>query len=325
MEPTIKPIGTAKDFFVYLATVVLLYCSFASLLVLLFNYINYYFPDVLTDSYYYYDPYSSAVRFSLAVLMILFPVYWGMSFYINKDLRANPQKQNMPIRKWLLYLTVFLAAAIVIGDLITLVNTYLNGEITSRFIYKVLTVLVITGFALTYYTLDLKGRYIQNSTLGHIMGGIAVLIVLATIISGFFIIGSPQNQRLMRFDQQKTNDLQNIQYQVLNYWQLKQKIPMTLEEMRDSLSGQTIPLDKQTGKPYVYEVQSGTTFKLCTTFNKESDERLYGGKGEGPARDASFIYPGGMNDNWKHPSGYYCFERTIDSELYPPYPKGIMR
>ncbi len=75
MEPT-KIKTTAKDFFVYVAAIAILYTSVGSLVNLLFNAINYRFPDVLTDSAMYYDPYSATMRFSLAVLMILFPVFW---------------------------------------------------------------------------------------------------------------------------------------------------------------------------------------------------------------------------------------------------------
>jgi len=330
MDQNMKPQTTAKDFFVYLGTVILLYASFSSLLVLLFNYINYLFPDALTDGYYNYDPYSAAVRSALAVLIILFPVFYAATRYINKDLRAHPEKQEMPIRKWLLYLTVFLAACIVIGDLIILVNTFLNGEITMRFVLKVVTVLLLTGLALTYYVLDLKGKYIERPALGRMVGIIASLIVIATVIGGFFIIGSPQSQRDYRFDQLKINDLQNVQWQVLNYWQQKERMPMTLKDLEDPLSGQIIPVDKQTGLPYEYKVGTSTNFMLCATFNKASDDRKYpspyygkGGMGGGGYSEPSmYPYPpDGQFENWKHPAGAYCYDRKIDPERYKPYPK----
>lgn len=319
------PKTTAKDFFIYLATVALLYVSFGSLLNLLFNYINYYFPDILTDSYYYYDPYTAAVRFSLAVLIILFPVFWFATYYINKDLRAYPEKQELAIRKWLLYLTVFVAVAIVIGDLVVLVNTFLNGEITTRFILKVLAVLVLTGFTLLYYTWDLKGKYVEKPMLGRSLGIVAAIIVFASIVGGFFVIGSPQSQRMIRFDQQKISDLQSIQWQIVNYWQQKEKMPKGLADLTDPLSGFMIPKDKETGKDYEYLLGEGMSFKLCAEFNKESNERSYpdpyGGKGGGIGlSESSYPYPGGMDENWKHGVGYVCFERIIDPEKYPPYP-----
>lgn len=325
------PKTTAKDFFVYLGTVVLLYVSFGSLVNLIFNYINYFFPDVLTDNYYYYDPYTAAVRFSLAVLIILFPVFWAATYYINKDLKEHPEKQEMAIRKWLLYLTLFIASVIVIGDLVTLVNTFLNGEITSRFILKVLAMLILAGFVLLYYGWDLKGKYIERPLLGRSLGVIAGIIVLVSVVGGFFVIGSPQSQRMIRFDQQKISDLQNIQWQIVSFWQQKEKMPKTLLELQDPLSGFTIPKDRESGKDYEYILGNGMSFKLCAHFNKESDDRKYpdpyGGKGGGIGLiepSSPFPYPGdGINENWKHGSGYYCFDRVIDPDKYPPYPKTI--
>ncbi len=323
------PKTTAKDFFVYLGTVILLYVSFGSLLNLLFNYINYFFPDLLTDSVYYYDPYTAAVRFSLAVLIILFPVFWFATYYTNKDLRAHPEKQELGIRKWLLYLTIFVASIIVIGDLVTLVNVFLNGEITTRFILKVGTVLILTGLTLLYYTWDLKGKYIEKPMVGRSLGVLMAVIVAASIIGGFFVIGSPASQRQIRFDQQKLSDLQNIQWQIVNYWQQKSKMPKTLSDLADPISGAVIPKDKETGKDYEYTLGVGTSFKLCAVFNKESNERSYpdpyGGKGGGiglSEPSMTYPYPGlGIDENWKHPAGNYCFERKIDPERYKPYPK----
>ncbi|MBX4215976.1 hypothetical protein KW797_03430, partial [Candidatus Parcubacteria bacterium] len=254
MEPTRK--STAGDFFLHLGAIILLYVSFGSLITLLFNYINYLFPDALTDQSYYYDPYSSAIRFSLAVLIILFPFFWAASWKINSNLRAYPEKRELAVRKWLLYLNLFLALALVIGDLVVLVNTFLNGEITNRFVLKIVTVLVLAGLALLYYWLDLKGRYIDRPMIGHWFGIGAGVIVLASVVGGFFIIGSPTSQRLVRFDQEKTNDLQNIQWQVVSYWQTKQKLPGSLDALKDPISGQIIPVDKQTGAAYEYAAKT---------------------------------------------------------------------
>ena len=39
---------------------------------------------------------------------------------------------------------------------------------------------------------------------------------------------------------------------------------------------------------------------------------------------SSYPYPGGgMNESWDHEAGRVCFERTIDKDLYPPYPKPL--
>jgi hypothetical protein len=51
----------------------------------------------------------------------------------------------------LTYLTLSVASGILIGDFITLVYYLLSGELTIRFILKVLTVAAIAGGAFAYH------------------------------------------------------------------------------------------------------------------------------------------------------------------------------
>ena len=54
------------------------------------------------------------------------------------------------------YLTLVIAAAIIIGDLIAIVAGLLGGELTARFILKALTILAVTSSIFGYYLLDLQ-------------------------------------------------------------------------------------------------------------------------------------------------------------------------
>ncbi len=316
MEPTNKSKTTPKDFFVYLGSTIVLYISVGSLISLIFDYINFLFPDVLENSMYYYDPYSASVRFSLSVLVILFPVFLFITHYINKDLRNNPEKKESGIRKWLLYLTLFLASVLVIGDLITLVQTFLNGEITSRFMYKVITVLVVSGITFYYYALDLKGRYIESPKTGYAFGILSFVFVITTIVSGFFIIGSPFNARLARFDTQKLQDLQNIQGQVLSYWQRNNALPKTLLDLSDSLAFGPVPTDAQTKASYEYIVRGDVGFDLCAVFNLDSKSKRTSPLTGTPYQITTGAFGEG---NWQYNKGRYCFERTIDPKLHTQF------
>jgi hypothetical protein len=59
-------------------------------------------------------------------------------------------------RRWLTYLTLFLAATVLIGDVIVLVFNVLGGEITTRFVLKVLVVGFIAGTVFWYYLSDIR-------------------------------------------------------------------------------------------------------------------------------------------------------------------------
>ena len=308
---------TPRDFFLYLGAMAALYTSAGSLIALFFQYIEVIFPDRLD---FYFDPYSSSIRFSIASLVVVFPLYIFLVKFLNADLRRHPEKKELWIRRWLVYLTLFAAGIAVIGDLVALINTFLGGEITVRFVLKVLAVLVVALSVFGYYFLDLRGKWERESGLARWIGWLALIFVFAAVVSGFFIFGSPQTQRLMRFDLQRVADLQMIQSQVVNYWQAKEKLPVSLEDLADPLVGFAVPRDPQNDSPYGYRVVSGLTFNLCANFSRES----FAPTPQVKTRPFYPVYhesvPALADDaNWEHGEGEKCFERTIDPEKFPPW------
>lgn len=282
--------------------------SVISFLTLIFQYINVLFPDPLE----YVDPFSGAIRFSMAALIIVFPLYVFLTRKVNEDIRHNQEKKELGIRKWLIYLTLFIAGATIVVDLIVLINSFLQGDLTVRFLLKVLSVLVVASAVFGYYISDLRGRWEENEKGSKTIAWISGVVVLVSVIAGFFIIGSPFEARENRFDRQKVQDLQSIQWQVVNYWQRTETLPETLDDLKEPLSGFMVPVDPQTGEPYTYRVLGDRSFELCATFNN-SDET--------DAPIAPFRYGYEFGGNWEHGEGEECFERTIDPELYPPYEK----
>jgi uncharacterized SAM-binding protein YcdF (DUF218 family) len=75
---------------------------------------------------------------------------------LRRTLKRFPEKRGSKVRKWLTYITLFIAAAVIIGDLITLVNYLLSGGLTTRFLLKVATVLLIAGTIFGHYLWDLR-------------------------------------------------------------------------------------------------------------------------------------------------------------------------
>ena len=142
---------------------------------------------------------------------------------------------------------------------------------------------------------------------------IIILTVAIAIIAGFFIVGSPQEERLRRFDQQKVADMQTIQWQIVNYWQRKGTLPARLEDLTDSISGFLAPKDPQTGENYGYETRSSLAFVLCANFSmsspgssqKENEESVIGRREES---GESYKLDGG---NWEYRKGKTCFKRKV--------------
>ncbi len=303
-----RPKTTAGDFFLHLGVIATLYFATGNLIALIFDLINIEFPDRLSGMISSY--YSSSVRFELAALIIVFPLYLYLNWLLARDIERVPEKRNLSVRKWLFYFTLFLAAAIVAGDLVAVLNTFLQGEITMRFILKALTILIIAGSVFWYYLRELRSETPGSLTrVWHIFSG---AIVLAAVVGGFIVSGSPMKVRDIRFDEQRVSDLQNIQWQIVSYWQTKNALPASLSDLRDPIGGYVPPVDPQTGAAYDYSVTGTQAFLLCATFASPIQTDVFGNPVAGTA------YGPATGDNWQHSAGRVCFPRTIDAERYPP-------
>ena len=312
-----KPKITAKDFFLWAGAMVAFYWSVIAYIFLVFEYINYSFPNAL--AYYPADPYQSGISYQMASIIVLLPLYMFLMHLIRADIARDVSRNEIWVRRWALILTLFVAGIAIAVDLITLLTTFLNGEeLTTAFLLKVLVILLVAAGGFMHFSADLKGYWERFPARRRSVGyGVAVL-ALVTIVAGFFIVGTPAEARLARFDAQKVSNLQEIQYRVTNYWQAKQRLPGTLDVLSDPLSYGPLPVDPQTGESYVYQAAGTLTFKLCATFNAESrvGQVSYETRAMMPVPEGA---KGMMQDNWQHSAGEVCFERIIDPSFYPPF------
>lgn len=308
--------ATPRDVFVHLLMMSTLYVSIVSFIALIFQYINILLPDAL--SYGITGP-LDALRVASATLIVVFPVFLGLSFMLEREFAKNPGRHDLRIRKWLVYFTLFAAAITIIVQLSRLVYTFYSGDLSTQFGLKVLTVLIVTGGVFGYYLWDLR-RDMKKSLMPKLWALITAVIVLASLVSGIFIAGTPSEQRALRFDDRRVNDLASIQGQVIHFWTQKNKLPDNLNALHDDISGFTAPTDPASNKPYEYKVVSPLTFELCADFTKPSADQT-----RGSTMTKSYpVYGGVYSDNWEHAAGHECFKRTIDPELYktqiPPLP-----
>lgn len=152
--PRPRPYLSAREAFLYLVMFATLYTSALALGGMGFAFIERAFPDVarpVTD-----ESFRSAVRWALANLLVAFPVFAALAVSTQRATLRDPARRASRIRKWLTYLTLFLGAAILIGDVIALLNAVLKGELPTRFVLKVLVVGGIAGTAFGYYLRQLR-------------------------------------------------------------------------------------------------------------------------------------------------------------------------
>ena len=149
-----------------------------------------------------------------------------------------------------------------------------------------------------------------------IFATVVSVIVLVIVVVGFIFAGSPRYARLERFDEMRVRDLQQIESYAMQYWELHDRLPATVDEAIEALSvgGMAVPVDPETGEEYTYTTGEDLTFSLCATFataKEPGDEFLrFVSPAKVPLRDnVSYRLVG---SDWGHPAGEHCFERRIE-------------
>lgn len=299
-------LGGAKEAFQYLLTFTSLGFVVGNVVYLFFKYLDVLFPDPAeTNSSYYAVYQQGGIRWSIAMLIVSFPLYFGFMHWIERDLQRSPEKSKSPIRRWLTYVALFAAAVTMMIDGVALVYGFLQGELTTRFLLKVLVVLVISAIVFFYYVMSLRipGKegipYLKR--LDWTFGGVSTLLVGLAIVFGFLMVESPFKARLRRFDERRIADLREIesaiQRQVVEVVdgrkrRLKRPLPQDLDELakivREKEYRRELNLnDPQSGEKYGYAVKGQSSYELCAEFSLDN-------RGE---------YEG----EWNHPAGKHCF------------------
>jgi hypothetical protein len=143
-----------------------------------------------------------------------------------------------------------------------------------------------------------------------------ILIVAVAVIAGFFIIGSPQEERLKRFDDRRVQDLQSLQGEIIYYWQNKGELPENLGILENETRGFKVFKDPESSSDYDYKIKGKLSFELCADFSLPSEHFGDNGNVTMPASPSKLNYSGPESWNWEHQAGLSCFERIIDPDFY---------
>jgi hypothetical protein len=153
-EPT--GVGSARDAFFHLLTFTALYTSATSLILLFITYIDFAFPDpAQRTSYYALEAALSSIRASLAALIVSFPLFLILWHFLLREVRRHPEKAKGAVRRWLGYLSLFVGAVTLSADVMTFIYYLFEGQLTVRFLLKVVMLFLIAGSLVHYlgYTL----------------------------------------------------------------------------------------------------------------------------------------------------------------------------
>jgi hypothetical protein len=186
-------IEAAKDAFFYLLAFITLGIWTIELGSLLFTSIDYTFPNPALDQTTSWS--IRQVANELASIIVAFPLFLFVTRAIVRGLATQPERLESSVRKWLTYLALVITASVIIGDAVTFLAYFLRGDLTTRFVLKVLTVFAISGGVFAYY-LDSLHRERSSPARNRSFAVAAAAAVAFGLIVGFAHVGSPSGQRI---------------------------------------------------------------------------------------------------------------------------------
>jgi hypothetical protein len=284
-------IEAAKDAFLYLLAFITLGIWTVQLGSLFFTAIDHRFPN---PSFDYTATTWSVGQFAddLASVIVAFPLFLFVTRGILRGLERQPERFESSVRKWLTYLALVITASCMIADVVTLFAYFLRGDLNTRFVLKVLTVLIIAGGVFAYY-LDSLHRDRSAPARNRWFAIAAIGAVASGVIVGFIHIGSPAGQRAASQDARRLSDLSSIAQGLHSTWlshhQSDIALPATIQELERTGIGPGVSLrDPVTGRIYEYALSRAANYRLCATFARPS--------------------PSGVPILWHHPAGHSCFD-----------------
>ncbi len=288
-------------FFYMLSLVALIFMALATGMVV-FQIINKNIVDVISLTSGGFS--SETLKFAISAIIIASPIYFVSAWLINKNLFSGKLGRDSGIRRWLTYFILFVAAVVMIGWLIATLNSFLNGDLTLKFILKALTAIIIAAIIFSYYLYDIRRaevKGVKNLIIQIYFYG-SIAIVAAVLIAGFFFVESPALTRARKYDNAILDRFSRLDGALNSYYNENKKLPDSLETLINQptyyLAEQDIQ-DPGTKVKFDYKVKSKDIYQLCANFktsNKTQD-----------TNDMSYYY----DSRWRHDSGYQCLEQKV--------------
>jgi hypothetical protein len=307
-QTTLDQKNNAPKFaFFYLLSLVALIFLAVSVGMIIFEIINKKIIDVLEPN----NGFSlDALKFAISALVISAPIFYITSRQIYKSLFAGILDKDSGVRKWLTYFILFVASIVMLGWLIAVINNFLNGDLTMKFVLKSLTSVGISAAIFIFYYFDIRRKEAAGQTGNFIKiyfySSLAVVIIVFT--ASLFFIPSPQQTRNTRIDQTILGNFSSLDNAIQTFYQSKQKLPKDLNELKSNFNYITATdmKDPVTGKAYDYKIVDKKDYQLCATFQTSNKS------------GADNTYPNNLYiDQWPHDAGYQCLTQNIKEAEFP--------
>ena len=301
----------AKHAFFYLVSFLSLGFVAYNVGALFFEIINHYFPAELES--WRNTLSQSNLKFSLASLITTAPVFFIITQLINSNLITARFNFESGIRKWITYIALFITTGFIIGDLISTIFNFLDGELTIRFFLKALTIFVIAGAIFYYYLTDIKSEkaHEKNQLWNMVFWG----LVLIPFVWSLFLVESPKIARMKKLDQQIIDVIDDLQIEIYEFQKSYSRLPKSLKEVEKSTGKQKNGYVKKMITDYQirYRQTSEEKYQLCAKFTRANQ------------RDKENERQYTHGSEWLHGAGNHCFDlSTLKEDKIIRIPQDIL-
>jgi hypothetical protein len=296
---------SAREAFLHLLLFATLYTAAFNTGAILFHLIERVLPDRAMTPVVI-DPRLEGLRWAVASLLIALPVFLYTGRLITAAMIDEPEQRTSGVRRWLTYLTLFVATMVLIGDFVAVVRGLLSGELVPRFLLKALVVGGIAGVIFYHHLGDLRRE--ETETPGPGRGGwlarAGVAAMALTAIAGLLVAGTPNRARVRQGDMLRIEALQRLSFRLDAYRTREGHWPGSLPELSasDAGAGERLEIvDPLTRAPFEYAIVDSTHVRVCARF-----------------AGADSLGPGNLvSEYWTHPAGSHCYVFTASRPVPP--------
>jgi hypothetical protein len=282
----------AQFVFYYLLSLISLGAMALGLGIIVFEVLDKVFVDV-SNSYFSMQ----ALKTAFSTLLISTSIYYICSHLLSKSIKKQELSLESSLRKWLIYLILLVTSIVMLVWLVSILNSFLNGEMTIKFILKALTTLIISAMIFSYYLYNIRQKVVKKKDkIKTIFFVASLLLVVFSLTLAIVHMESPQITRDKKIDENTLRDFDTINMNVNMYYNNKE-LPESLQELKSDSNlnsdlGSVVSLED-----IEYNKLSEAEYELCADFktsnlNDENTNLRYG-------------------SNRLHDKGYDCIEQKI--------------
>ncbi|WP_135502598.1 DUF5671 domain-containing protein [Roseovarius aestuariivivens] len=204
--PVPRPVrsSAAREAFFYGLLFVVFGMVAGNTLALLFGQANLWIPergDVLLRGQ------MSGLRWPMAAVIVFVPVFWALDRADRRATRADASRRHGLMRRWLSAIAMLLAAITLLGDALYLIYSWLDGQITPRFLVKSAIVAIMAVLVLAYFRED---RDLPLRWLSFPAGWALAALAVAALGLSFWTVGGPAQGQMEQRDRWRVADLTRL-------------------------------------------------------------------------------------------------------------------